>query len=95
METLLKAENKQKLTTILTYHVVAGKWDAKSIAMMIKDGNGTAEVKTVADGKLWIMMDGKNVILKDENGGKAKVTIADVYQKNGVIHVIDSVVLPK
>ena len=95
VETLLKAENKQKLTTILTYHVVAGKWDSKSIAKMIKDGNGTAEVKTVAGGKLWIMMDGKNVIVKDENGGKAKVTIADVYQKNGVIHVIDSVVLPK
>ena len=95
VETLLKAENKQKLTTILTYHVVAGKWDSKSIAKMIKDGNGTAEVKTVAGGKLWIMMDGKDIVLKDENGGKAKVTIKDVYQKNGVIHVIDSVVLPK
>ena len=95
VETLLKAENKQKLTGILTYHVVAGKWDSKSIAKMIKDGNGKAEVATVAGGKLWIMMVGKDVVLKDENGGMAKVTIADVYQKNGVIHVIDSVVLPK
>ena len=95
VETLLKPENKQKLTTVLTYHVVSGKWDSKSIAKMIKDGNGTAEVTTVAGGKFWIMMVGKDVVLKDENGGMAKVTIKDVYQKNGVIHVIDSVVLPK
>ena len=95
VDALLKPENKQKLTSILTYHVVAGNWDSKSIAKMIKDGNGTAEVKTVAGGKLWIMMDGKNIILKDENGGVAKVTIKDVYQKNGVIHVIDNLVLPK
>lgn len=95
VETLLKPENKQKLTTVLTYHVVSGKWDSKSIAKMIKDGNGTAEVTTVAGGKLWILMVGKEVVLKDENGGMAKITIKDVYQKNGVIHVIDSVVLPK
>lgn len=95
VESLLKPENKQKLTTILTYHVVANKWDSKSIAKMIKDGNGIAEVTTIAGGKLWIMMKGKDIVLKDENGGMAKVTIKDVYQKNGVIHVIDSVVLPK
>jgi uncharacterized surface protein with fasciclin (FAS1) repeats len=95
VESLLKPGNKQKLATILTYHVVAGKWDSKSIAKMIKDSNGTAEVTTVAGGKLWIMMKGKDIVLKDENGGMAKVTIKDVYQKNGVIHVIDSVVLPK
>jgi uncharacterized surface protein with fasciclin (FAS1) repeats len=95
VESLLKPENKQKLTAILTYHVVAGRWDAKSIAKMIKEGNGTAEVKTVAGGKLWIMMKGKDVVIKDENGGMAKVTIKDVHQKNGVIHVIDSVLLPK
>jgi uncharacterized surface protein with fasciclin (FAS1) repeats len=95
VETLLKPENKQKLVAVLTYHVVAGKWDSKSIAKMIKDGNGTAEVTTVAGGKLWIMMDGKDIVLKDENGGMAKITIKDVYQKNGVIHVIDSVMLPE
>ena len=95
VESLLKPENKQKLTTILTYHVVANKWDSKSIAKMIKDGNGIAEVTTIAGGKLWIMVKGKDIVLKDENGGMAKVTIKDVYQKNGVIHVIDSVVLPK
>ena len=95
VESLLKPENKSKLSGILTYHVVAGKWDSKSIAKMIKDGNGTAEVTTVAGGKLWIMMKGKDVVLKDESGGMAKVTIKDVYQKNGVIHVIDNVLLPK
>jgi uncharacterized surface protein with fasciclin (FAS1) repeats len=95
VEMLLKPENKQKLTGILTYHVVAGRWDSKSIAKMIKDGNGTAEVKTVAGGKLWLMMKEKVLMLKDENGGIAKVTIKDVYQKNGVIHVIDTVVMPK
>jgi uncharacterized surface protein with fasciclin (FAS1) repeats len=95
VESLLKPENKSKLSGVLTYHVVAGKWDSKSIAKMIKDGNGTAEVTTVAGGKLWIMMKGNDVVLKDESGGMAKVTIKDVYQKNGVIHVIDSVLLPK
>jgi len=95
LEALIKPENKEKLTGILTYHVVAGKWDSKSIAKMIKDGNGIAEVTTVAGGKLWIMMDGKDVLLKDESNGKAKITIKDVYQKNGVIHVIDTVLLPK
>jgi uncharacterized surface protein with fasciclin (FAS1) repeats len=95
VETLLKPENKSKLAGILTYHVVAGKWDAKSIAKLIKDGKGTAEVTTVAGGKLWLMMKGNDVVLKDESGGMAKVTIKDVNQKNGVIHVIDNVLLPK
>lgn len=92
---LVKPENKATLTGILTYHVVAGKWNAKDIAKMIKEGNGTAEIKTVAGGKLWAMMDGKNVVLKDEAGNKATVTIADVNQSNGVIHVIDRVLMPK
>ncbi|MBI1342794.1 MAG: fasciclin domain-containing protein [Terrimonas sp.] len=93
--TLLKPENKKMLTTVLTYHVVAGRLDAKELAKMIKAGNGKAELTTVAGGKLWVMMDGKNIVLKDEKGGMAKVTISDVYQKNGIIHVIDHVVLPK
>ncbi|MFL6466774.1 MAG: fasciclin domain-containing protein, partial [Pyrinomonadaceae bacterium] len=94
VETLLKPENKATLTKILTYHVVAGSFDSKSIVAAIKKGNGRAEFTTVAGGKLWAMVDGKNVVLKDEKGGMATVTIADVRQSNGIIHVIDSVVLP-
>jgi uncharacterized surface protein with fasciclin (FAS1) repeats len=95
VETLLKPENKAKLTSILTYHVVSGKLDSKALADMIKAGNGTAELTTVQGGKLWVMMKGKHFILKDENGGMAKITIKDVYQSNGVIQVIDTVLMPK
>ena len=80
---------------ILTYHVVSGKLDSKALADMITAGNGTAQLTTVQGGKLWIMMKGKHFILKDENGGMAEITIKDVYQSNGVIHVIDTVVMPK
>jgi uncharacterized surface protein with fasciclin (FAS1) repeats len=95
VETLVKPENKAKLTGILTYHVVAGRLDSKALADLIKAGNGTAELTTVAGGKLWVMMKGKKIVLKDEAGGMAVVTIKDVYQSNGVIHVIDHVLLPK
>jgi uncharacterized surface protein with fasciclin (FAS1) repeats len=95
VETLLKPENKAKLQGILTYHVVAGKLDSKELATLIKAGNGTAELKTVAGGKLWAMMKGDKIVLKDENGGMSTVTIKNVYQSNGVIHVIDHVALPK
>lgn len=95
VETLLKPENKATLTKVLTYHVVSGKIDAKELVRRIKEGNGKTELTTVAGGKLWAMMEGKNVVLKDEKGGMATVTIKDVYQKNGVIHVIDHVVLPQ
>jgi len=95
VETLLKPENKAKLTGILTYHVVAGKWDAASLEEKIKESGGTAELVTVAGGKLWAMKKDKNILLKDENGGWAKITIRDVYQSNGVIHVIDHVLIPK
>lgn len=94
VETLVKPENKSTLTGILTYHVVAGKLDAKELARLIKEGNGTAELKTVSGGKLWVMMKGNKVVLKDEKGGMATVTIKDVYQSNGVIHVVDHVVMP-
>jgi len=93
--TLVKPENKAMLTKILTYHVVSGKFSAGDVVKAIKEGKGTAVFTTVSGGKLSAMMNGKNVVLKDENGGTATVTIADVNQKNGVIHVIDSVVLPK
>ncbi|WP_426326367.1 fasciclin domain-containing protein [Pedobacter sp. R-06] len=92
---LVKPENKATLTTILTYHVVAGKMDSKAIAKAIKAGGGKAELTTVQGGKLWAWMEGKKLVLKDEKGGMSTVTIADVYQKNGVIHVIDTVLMPK
>ena len=95
VETLLKPENKKMLQSILTYHVVAGKMNAKDIAAAIKNGNGKAMLKTVQGGTLTAWMMGKDLYITDENGNKAKVTIADVNQSNGVIHVIDAVVTPK
>lgn len=95
VDTLLKPESKKTLTGILTYHVVPGKQDAATIAKAIEDGKGKATFKTVAGGTLTASLEGKDVILTDEKGGKSKVTIADVMQSNGVIHVIDSVVMPK
>ena len=92
---LLKPESKTALTTVLTYHVVAGKYNASDLAKLIKDGNGTAQLKTVAGKNLWVYMEGKKIAIKDENGGVAYVTIKDVNQSNGVIHVIDHVLLPK
>ncbi len=93
--TLVKPENKALLTKILTYHVLAGKFNASDVVKAIKAGKGTAEFTTVSGGKLSAMLQGSNVVLKDENGNTATVTLADLNQKNGVIHVIDSVVLPK
>lgn len=96
VETLLKPENKEMLVKVLTYHVVAGKWDFNALAAMIKKNGGKAEITTVAGGKLWAMMNGPhNITLMDENGNVANITTYDVYQSNGVIHVLDSVVLPK
>lgn len=95
VDTLLKPESKKALTGILTYHVVAGKMDAATILKAIEDGKGKATLKTVAGGTLTASLDGKDVILTDEKGGKSKVTIADVMQSNGVIHVVDTVLMPK
>jgi uncharacterized surface protein with fasciclin (FAS1) repeats len=94
VDTLLKPENKDQLVKILTYHVVAGKVSSKELVKMIKAGHGKAELKTVAGGMLTATTSGGKVMLTDEKGGMATVTIADVYQSNGVIHVIDSVLLP-
>lgn len=94
VEMLLKPENKATLTKILTYHVVAGNMDSKAIAKAIKHGHGHAEFTTVAGGKLMAMMVGKTLVLTDEKGGKSSVTIADVRQSNGVIHVVDTVLMP-
>ena len=95
VETLVKPENKATLTKILTYHVVSGRLGTKEVAAAIKAGGGKAQLATVQGGKLWIYMKGKNVMIKDENGGVSKVTIANVFQSNGVIHVIDTVLMPK
>ena len=95
VDNLLKPENKAVLTGVLTYHVVPGKLNAMDIAKLIKAGNGTATLTTVAGGKLMLSMQGKKLAVKDEKGGTAYVTIKDVNQSNGVIHVIDHVLLPK
>ncbi|QOY90948.1 fasciclin domain-containing protein [Paludibaculum fermentans] len=95
VDTLLKPENKDALVKVLTYHVVAGKWSSADLKKRIKLGGGKAELKTVEGGSLWAMLDGGFVVLKDEKGGTSRVTQADVFQSNGVIHVVDSVVLPQ
>jgi uncharacterized surface protein with fasciclin (FAS1) repeats len=94
VDTLLMTDNKATLSKILTYHVVAGRLGSKEIAQAIKEGHGKAELNTVSGGKLWVSMQGKEVILTDEKGGTSKVTISNVYQSNGVIHVIDTVLMP-
>ena len=95
VDTLLKPENKAALTKVLTYHVVSGRLSASDLKKQIKAGNGNAELTTVEGGKLWAsLQDGNHIILKDEKGGTALVTIPNVFQSNGVIHVIDSVVMP-
>lgn len=94
VDMLLKPENKAMLTKVLTYHVIAGNYSSKDIAKAIKKGNGKAEFTTVAGGKLWASMNGSTLVLTDEKGGMSRVTIADVRQSNGVIHVVDAVLLP-
>jgi uncharacterized surface protein with fasciclin (FAS1) repeats len=95
VDTLLKPENKGMLTNILTYHVLAGRFDSNALAKKIKAGNGKAWLKAVNGGTLTAWMDGNSIVISDEKGGQSRVTIANVYQSNGVIHVVDSVLLPK
>jgi uncharacterized surface protein with fasciclin (FAS1) repeats len=94
VEMLVKPENKAMLTKILTYHVVAGKYDSKKLMKLIQQGGGSASLKTVSGGTLMAMMSGDMLVLKDEKGNTSNVTIGDVRQSNGVIHVIDTVVMP-
>ena len=94
VETLLKPKNKATLAKVLTYHVIAGNNDSKSIMKAIKNGGGKAEFTTVSGDTLTAMMQGNSLVLMDGKGGRSTVTIADVRQSNGVIHVVDSVVLP-
>jgi len=95
VDNLLKPENKAMLTKVLTYHVVAGKYDSQALAKLIAKGKGKAQLKTVSGGTLWVMMDGSNVVVRDEKGGTSTVTTADVFQSNGVIHVVNMVLMPK
>jgi uncharacterized surface protein with fasciclin (FAS1) repeats len=95
VDTLLKPENKAKLTSVLTYHVVAGKMDAAALMAAVKAGGGKATLKTVEGDPLTVTAPAGKVLVMDGAGGTAVVTIADVYQSNGVIHVIDKVLLPK
>ena len=95
VESLLKPEAKKKLTTILTYHVVAGNFKAADVVKAIKNSGGKFTVKTVSGGTLVASIKGGKVVLTDENGNSATVTATDLNASNGVIHVIDSVVLPK
>ena len=92
VESLLKPENKQMLTGVLTYHVVPGRWNAMQLKRQIESGKTT--LKTAAGGTLTASASGNTIMLTDEKGGTAKVTIADVHQSNGVIHVVDRVLLP-
>jgi uncharacterized surface protein with fasciclin (FAS1) repeats len=95
VESLLKAENKATLAKILTYHVIAGNFTATAVLKAIKDGGGSVTLSTVSGGKLVASIKDGKVILTDENGGVATVVTTDLAASNGVIHVIDSVVLPK
>jgi uncharacterized surface protein with fasciclin (FAS1) repeats len=94
VDMLLKPENKDMLVKILTYHVVAGRLSAAELKKEIRAGNGQATLKTVSGGTLTAMMQGSNIVLKDEKGGMSTVTIPNVFQSNGVIHVVDTVVMP-
>jgi len=95
VDNLLKPENKAMLVKILTCHVVAGDVSSMTAMKMVKDDGGSHEVTTVGGCKLWLKSDGKSLTVTDEAGGTAHVTIADVKQSNGVIHVVDAVLLPK
>ena len=94
VDNLLKPENKGTLTSVLTYHVVAGKLDSKALMEKVKMGNGSAMLTTVQGEQLTVMQKGKHLEVKDTKGNIAMVTIKDVYQKNGVIHVVDNVLMP-
>jgi uncharacterized surface protein with fasciclin (FAS1) repeats len=95
IENLVKPENKKTLTTILTYHVVPGRMTAANLMKAVKDGEGEAKLKTVVGEWLWVKQAAPGKLsITDAKGGVSMVTIADVLQSNGVIHVIDSVLLP-
>ena len=95
VDTLLKPENKGTLTAVLTYHVVAARLNSKALERMIKQGNGRAILKTVQGSELTATMSGSDINITDAKGGMARITITNVNQSNGVIHVVDRVLLPQ
>jgi uncharacterized surface protein with fasciclin (FAS1) repeats len=95
VDTLLKAENKPMLTRVLTYHVVPGRLSSNDLKKQIRSGKGTATLKTASGDELWAMLRGNDIILKDAKGGMSMLTQANVFQSNGVIHVVDTVVVPQ
>lgn len=96
VDTLLKPENKGQLTKVLTYHVVPGRLTFVKLKKMVKQGKGRAVLKTAAGGRLTAELNGpNNIVIADENGGRANINIYDVLQSNGVIHSVDKVLLPK
>ncbi|TRO65566.1 fasciclin domain-containing protein [Christiangramia sabulilitoris] len=95
LESLLKEENKSQLADVLKYHVVSGEVTAQQLMQMIQDNNGKVEIDTVGGGKLVASLEGDKVVLTDENGKKATVVMTDVDASNGVVHVIDAVVMKK
>jgi uncharacterized surface protein with fasciclin (FAS1) repeats len=94
VDNLLKPENKKELDKILTYHVVPGRLDSEALDRDIKKGDGKAKLKTVQGDELTVTGSGRDLMVTDEKGNTAKVTIADVYQSNGVIQVVDKVLMP-
>jgi uncharacterized surface protein with fasciclin (FAS1) repeats len=96
VDSLLKPDARPMLTKVLTYHVVAGRLDAEALWAKVREGRGTAELTTVAGGKLWVMANGpKNLVIKDEKGMTSEISTYDVVQSNGVIHVVTSVLMPR
>jgi uncharacterized surface protein with fasciclin (FAS1) repeats len=94
VDMLLKPENKEMLTKVLTYHVISGRLSTADIEKQIKEGGGKAELKTVSGGTLTAMKHGGKIVLRDEKGGMSTITIPNVYQSNGVIQVVDTVLMP-
>lgn len=95
LDTLMKAENKDKLSSVLKYHVVDDEITAQDLSQMIADNDGEATVSTLDGGELKAMMDGDNIVLKDENGNTATITATDIEASNGIVHIIDAVVMKK
>ncbi len=95
VQTLLEPKNKDQLTRVLTYHVVPGRYDVAALMKVIEKGDGKASLKTASGETLWVMMNGdRNVVVRDAKGGVANISTYDVIQSNGIIHVVDKVLLP-